>query len=410
MNQSELENEKISEKQAAYSGLFFITLLLTSFILRGPIAAVGSLLPIMNSELTVSSGAFGFITTVPCLAFAASSLLIPWVAKRMGLVELLALGTLLAAIGMAVRSAGGYEVLLVGTLILGFGISTGNVLLPVAVKRFAPDKIGIYTSSYISVQNIGAALGAGISLTLALKLGLGWRITMAFWAVPAVLTSCAWLVLRMRTKGKVDDEVQLAGAEQQKIGLKSLRKSKLAWYMTLVMGLQSLNYYMLTAWLPTLTIEAGVSAQWSALIGLMFQFLQLPALFLAPIIISRMANKTMVIVGSGMLCLVGLLMILFVDFPALMAAGALLLALGAGASYAWVVTMTAIVTKDVEEAAMLSGMVQCFGYILAAIGPTLAGVIFDASGSWMAVLSLPVIASVGIMVFGGLTKDKHITY
>ena len=65
---------------------------LTAISLRGPIASVGSLIESMEPDLGVSKGYLGFITTLPLLVFAASSVVIPKFANKIGHTRILTLG------------------------------------------------------------------------------------------------------------------------------------------------------------------------------------------------------------------------------------------------------------------------------------------------------------------------------
>jgi CP family cyanate transporter-like MFS transporter len=85
-------------------------------------------------------------------------------------------------------------------------------------------------------------------------------------------------------------------------------------------------------------------------------------------------------------------------------AGALwvvLLGLGQGACFSLALTFFALRAPDSEHAAALSGMAQSFGYLLAAAGPFLFGVLRDASHAWTVPLVL-LLAITGCLLIAGL--------
>jgi CP family cyanate transporter-like MFS transporter len=55
-------------------------------------------------------------------------------------------------------------------------------------------------------------------------------------------------------------------------------------------------------------------------------------------------------------------------------------------------------TRNAQDAARLSGMLQTVGYIIAALGPVLIGSLLDLSGSW----TLPLAAMLAGVVFCGV--------
>jgi CP family cyanate transporter-like MFS transporter len=148
------------------------------------------------------------------------------------------------------------------------------VLVPSIVKLKYPERIGIITSIYITSIAIFASIGAGASYPLASS-GLGWKAASVVWSGIAILAVFAWMPQRNLGPGTLDLAGGAAmtadadGGEIRKIKKngKSIWKSPLAWYITLFMGFQSLNYYSLTAWLPSILESSGMG-QWADLAAL----------------------------------------------------------------------------------------------------------------------------------------------
>jgi len=69
--------------------------------------------------------------------------------------------------------------------------------------------------------------------------------------------------------------------------------------------------------------------------------------------------------------------------------------------------MLSLKTKDAKQAIALSGMAQSVGYSLAAVGPTLCGVIFDLAGTWSLVLALFLGITFGMVVTGILAAKRE---
>lgn len=389
--------------------LFIIGVILTSICLRGPIASVGSLIESMEMDLGVTKGYLGFITTLPLLVFAASSLLIPGIANRIGHTRILIVGMLVLATGCYVRSIDGYIVVLIGTFLVGIGISVGNVLISAIIKDNMPLKIGLATGIYLCFQNLSATAAAGFSYPVSEGFAWGWRNVLACWAVPGILAALAWIIFGLYNKknghGSSFDPV----VRPEKAAI--LWKSKLAWCITIVMGVQSVCYYVITAWLPSILEASNMDFETAGYVASMFQLFALPSTFIAPIIIAHTRNKTMPATVSGIFYIIGIFIIMSANSIPVILIGLLFLASGGGASFAWVVAIIAIVSKDSKEATRLSGMAQSIGYLMAAVAPTLAGVLFDIQGSWIPVMVMVIAMSLLIMIFsiatGNILKKGH---
>ncbi|KJE28292.1 yycB domain protein [Geobacillus kaustophilus] len=66
-------------------------------------------------------------------------------------------------------------------------------------------------------------------------------------------------------------------------------------------------------------------------------------------------------------------------------------------------------TRRPLAAAQLSAMAQSVGYLLAASGPPLFGVLYDASGQFTAPLGMLLVVCAAMMVFGlGAARNQYV--
>ena len=86
----------------------------------------------------------------------------------------------------------------------------------------------------------------------------------------------------------------------------------------------------------------------------------------------------------------------------------LMLGFCSGACFILGLSFISLRTDDSQQAASLSGMSQSVGYLLAAIGPMLAGALHTTTGSWSAPLWLCAIAGV-LCALCGLGSGKNTT-
>jgi MFS transporter, CP family, cyanate transporter len=187
-----------------------------------------------------------------------------------------------------------------------------------------------------------------------------------------------------------------------------LWRSPLAWQVTLFMGLQSLAYYVTLTWLPEILREEGMSAIRAGWMLGLSQAVAIVTMFLAPVIAGRRPSQQGVVVAAVALSGAGTLGLLLLGDTA----GTLwvvLLGLGQGACFSLALTFFALRAPDSQHAAALSGMAQTVGYLLAAVGPSLFGVLRDATHAWTVPLVLLLAVTVCLLVAGlGAARDAHI--
>jgi MFS transporter, CP family, cyanate transporter len=376
--------------------LVLLGLVLLAANLRPALTSVAPLIGEIRADTGVSNGVAGLLTTLPLLAFALLSPVAPRLARAIGMRRVLLLSLLALAAGILVRSSGSLAALFLGTALLGAAIAVGNVLLPGIVKREFPERVGLMTSVYSTALGISAALAAGVSAPVAQL--VGWRAALALWAIPAFVAAVAWLPgLGSGRTGNAPD-----GSHR---GVGGLWRSPLAWQVTLFMGLQSLAYYVALTWLPEILIDEGLSvARAGWMLGLS-QAVAIVTMFLAPVLAGRRPSQQSAVIAAVGLSAAGLLGLLVAATTAT-ALWVILLGLGQGACFSLALAFFALRAPDPEHAAALSGMAQSVGYLLAASGPALFGVLRDATNAWEVPLVLLLAVMVCLLISGlGAARD-----
>lgn len=395
--------------------MLLVSIIIISFSLRAPITSIGPLAGLIHEDLGVSNSFIGFITTLPLIAFAVCSPVIPRISGRIGIGRTMLYGLILIVIGGTLRSYTGTAGLLIGTALIGVGVSTANVLIPSIIKLKYPERIGILTGTYITSMAVFASIGAGASYPLASS-GLGWKTASAAWIAIAFLAFFAWFPQRNLSSGSLNDSgEQVSGGEKvffpenpehkKTNGRKNIWKSPLAWYITIFMGVQSLNYYSLTAWIPSILEGNGMAPGMAGYMAFWFQLIGIPFSFLTPIIASRVKNQRTIVVVSCLGYFTGLVILLLWHSYAAVGVALYFLASGNTISFSWTMVMISMKAKDAGEAVQLSGMCQAVGYLLAAVGPTLCGAIFDHTKTWTPVLAI-FLSTTAIMAVTGILAAK----
>lgn len=382
--------------------LLVVGIVLLAANMRSALTSVAPLIGQIRMDTGISHGVAGLLLTLPLLAFGVLSPVVPQLARRFGMERMLLASLLLLAAGIVVRSAGTVAVLFLGTAVLGAAIVVGNVLLPALVKREFPQRVGLMTSIYTTALGISGALAAGVSVPLAQVTGMGWRGSLALWALPALIAAVAWLPHLRRS-----DQPENASTQTSQGG-SSMWRSALAWQVTLFMGLQSLVYYVTLTWLPEILQDDGMSATRAGWMLGVSQAVAIVTIFFAPVIASRRPSQQGVVAVAVSLSCAGTLGLLVAGSTASVL-WVVLLGLGQGACFSLALTFFALRAPDSQHAATLSGMAQTFGYLLAAAGPFLFGVLRDATNAWTVPLALLLAITVCLLIAGlGAGRDAYV--
>ena len=346
--------------------------------LRPAVSSVAPLLPELRLDLGLSSTVAALLTATPVICFGLLAPFAPRLADRLGIERTLGLVLLAVVVGLVVRAAAGALLLFGGTVLVGGAIAIGNVLLPALVKRDFPTRAGALTGAYTMSLQISAALAAGLTVPIADAFG-DWRAGLAIWAIPAFAALLVWLPqLRSRTLPPV---VPAVGS------VADLLRSPLAWQVTLFFGLQSLEFYSVLSWLPTVYQDAGFSPSDAGLVLSVSTLAGAPSALLMPSIASRARDQRLHAVVVGVLIGVGLIGVVVAPL-ALPWFWAALIGFGNGASFPLALTLLVLRTSSATDTARLSAMAQSVGYLIAAVGPVVVGAVHDAARSWPVAISL----------------------
>lgn len=393
----ERQNNTFTSRKIPWSSKIILLIAGIIFIastLRSPLTSVGPIIAPIRDGLGMSNVLAGFLTTIPLLAFALISPFAPKLSKRFGMELTLFLSLCVLTVGIIVRSIGSLPFMLIGTFMIGIAIAFGNVLLPGLLKLNFPLHIGLMTGIYSISMNISATIASGISVPIVEKTSFGWQGALGIWAILSLIAILFWLPQLKRNTSQKQLDVQRK--EEKEV---SLWRSPLAWAVTFFMGLQSLLFYTTSAWLPEVMGGAGMDAQKAGLMISLLQLSQLPMTFIIPIISSKLKDQRVIVIGTTLLYFIGYIGVMFSNaalFPVWMIA----IGIAGGSSFGLAMMFFTLRTNTHNEAAELSGMAQSIGYLLAAIGPVLFGLLHDVTSNWTSSMIIFIIASLFIFVSG----------
>jgi CP family cyanate transporter-like MFS transporter len=383
-----------------HPALLVIGILCIAASLRAPITVLGPLLEAVRASFALNASAAGLLTTLPLLAFAAVSPLAAGLAHRFGIERALFAALLLLVAGIAVRSAGTAATLYAGTCVIGGAIAVANVLLPSLLKRDFPGHVAKLTACYALAMVAAAGVMSAVAVPLDRALAAGWPTSLGSVALLPLAAAVLWLPqLRLRTTSAPGLSAVSPNA--------SVWKAPLAWQVAAYLGLTCFIYFAAIAWLPSILKEAGdSSARAGALHGWMQLAGAIPSLLLMPLL-QRMPDQRWISFASPALSAVGLVGL--ITLPALAPLWVFAFGMGMGAALILSLAFVGLRAANQKIAASLSGMSQCIGYLLAAVGPTFAGFLHESSGSWTAPLVACTVLCIVMCALGlSVGRARHI--
>jgi CP family cyanate transporter-like MFS transporter len=366
-------------------------LVLVALCLRGPFSAVGPVVVPLREEYQLTTPALAVLTALPLVCFAVLSPTAPALARLLGLHRTVLLATSVVGVGVALRLLGTAG-LFAGTILLAGGIGVVNVLLPALARaEYGPRSPAVLGATTGSIA-LSASLGAGLAQPLTAVTGSA-RAGLALWMLPLLLAAAAMGALAVLRQG---GNVPLPPRPARGVIL----SDRVAQVVALYFGLQSLSFYAMLTWLPAvLQEEAGMSP--AAAGGLLAGATALgaPAALVVPGRAARSDDQTRWVLAVTLPAVLAVLGLLLAPAAA-PALWTLLYGLGTGAAFPLAMVLILLRTRDVAQTGRLSAAAQSSGYLLAAAGPLVVGVLNEFTGGWTAGLAVLLVVLVAQLAAG----------
>ena len=372
---------------------------LVAINLRPGASSIGPVLQEVSAGLGTGSGVAGVLTGLPGLCFGLVGATAVGIARRIGLTRGIAVGIGLTALCLILRGLTDVPWLFLTLSALALsGMAVGNVLVPAWIKAHGSSRNVVLPTVYGTSLIVGGTIGSALTAPVAAE--AGWSKALAMWGVFALLAvpMWAWLALRERS---------LAPTEEPEVADPTLRifRSRTAVAMATLFGVQSMHAYVQFGWLPQIYRDAGLSPSSAGLMQAMLTAFGIVGALVMPTVIARSPNLTPWMSSFGVALFAGYLGLLLV--PATLPwLWALLLGFS-GFAFPTTIAMLTARTRDHAITARLSGFVQPAGFLLAAVGPFLVGLLHAATDSWTVPILL-LMATVVPFTWAGLLVSRPV--
>ncbi|MFF9282407.1 CynX/NimT family MFS transporter [Streptomyces griseosporeus] len=398
--------------------LVVVGIVLSALNLRPAITSLGALLEEVRDGLGMSGSVAGLLTSVPPLCFAVFGVMAPRLARRFGPSAVVCAGMAAIATGLLIRPyAGGTAGFLAASALALMGIAVSNVLMPVIVKRWFPDRVGSMTGLYSMALAAGTSVAAAATVPLTDALGGSWQYGLTVWAALAAAAVLPWLPLVReretgvsgRTTAQPQDTPGARADTASTAQPPALRitRSRTAWALAVFFGLQATAAYITMGWMAQIFRDAGVPAGTAGLLLAVTMVMGVPLAFVIPRLATRLPNQGPIVLALGVCGLAGYAGLYFAP-----AGGAWAWALLLGVSncaFPLALTMVGMRARSGAGVAQLSAFAQSTGYLISIPGPLLVGVLYESSGGWGLPIALMAALMVPQMVVGVLAgRDRTV--
>jgi CP family cyanate transporter-like MFS transporter len=367
--------------------LVLVGMLLVALNLRAPITGLGALLDEVRTGLALSGVLAGLVTTLPTIAFAAVGALTPWLVRRFAPARVLIVAMAALAAGQVLRVVTDSALVFLATSALALaGIAVANILLPMLVKQHFPHRTGLVTGAYSMAMTVGTTVAAAFAVPVAHAFG-SWRAGLGVWAGLAAVAVLPLVPLALRARA-----ARRAAPTAAPVARVRIRpgRTRLGWAMAVYFGAQSLGAYATMGWLAQLFRDAGFQPADAGLLLAGVTALGVPVALLMPTLAGRLRTLRPLVLSLTAVTTAAYLGLAFAPHGAAVAWVALL-AVGQGA-FPLILATIGLRARTAEATVALSAFAQCTGYVIAALGPMLVGILYEATGGWTAPIGFLLVA------------------
>lgn len=380
-------NERSPDRRALW--LLLIGIVPVALNLRVGITSVPPLLPQMARELPLTGIQASLLVALPTVCFGVFAFAAGPLRAWLGDERAILVGLVAVVLGLGARALFPTTLLFAGTIAAGCGIGLLNVLLTSLIRHRAASAVGRFLAINMLGLNLGSSIASAVAVPIAQASGsLG--LSLGTWSLFGLVAVGCWLPQAARPRQEARRSGEVMGAFR-------LLGHPLAWALAGIMGMQSLSYYTTLSWTPTILQSRGMSAVEAGLLVAVLGVVGLVTATTGPLLTRRIRGQRVVLIVSFAMEAAGFAGLVLAPL-ALAPLCVVVLALGQGALLPLALYFFIVRAADTATAAGLSAMGQGVGYLVTSAGAFLVGVLYHATGAWLAPLvAFLVVVTAGVV-------------
>jgi CP family cyanate transporter-like MFS transporter len=227
----------------------------------------------------------------------------------------------------------------------------------------------------------------------------GWRWALGAWTALPLLAAVPWFFVPAARAA--------SRTARTAVPMRPLVRSPTAVALTVFFGVQAIIAYVVIGWSAQYLRDAGLAAGTAGLFLGVSQLVAIPVSAVVPSLTVRRGLQRPLLAGFVACYAAGWLGLWLAPLTAPWA-WMVLLAVGMGA-FPMVLTLIGLRARAPETVAALSTVTQSWGYLLAATGPLLVGLLRGATGSYTGMFALMLVCVAVLTVTGWLvTRTRYV--
>lgn len=370
--------------------------IIVAFNLRAPITAVGPIIDIIKNEYFLNSTFAGVLTSLALIAFGSISFIVGYFSP----IRAIVFGIFLIFLGEIIRSYFGIYGLFLGMLTIGCGVAIANVLLPSFIKEKFPKKMASMMGIYSLILSISSI--AGIALAVPLLNIFDLKLSMLFWIIFAILALVVYY-----PQAKNGRFFRIKKKEVKKINLFT---NPTTWKITFFMGFQSFLAYALFFWYVQIIIEKGFSKEFATNTILFAQLIAMPVSLFGPLLLGKL-KKSLHTPYIAILCAMYALsfgILLIFNSKEMIIFSAFIMGFPWGGVFGIALLFIIQKSSNAKIAAKFSAFAQGFGYLIAALGQLIIGILHDCFENFTSSIFVLFVVGVLVNIFGYLAHKSEV--
>jgi CP family cyanate transporter-like MFS transporter len=317
----------------------------------------------------LSATVAGLLTTLPVVCFGAFAPVLPRLARRYPLEQILVACAAVTVAAAALRGAGTTAALFAASLLAGVAAALAQGALPILIRTRHALATGRLMGAYSMALPLGATLAAAAAVPLADWLGDSWANSLAFWFIPAIPAVVVWAVIARRSATRIEGPPPAP-----------MRLDPLAWAVALYFGAQSAGFYAGLAWIPEILQDNGYSETTAGGLQAFSALVSMVPALVVPIVAARLGHQLQILLAVVAVASAGILGLLLAPDAGLLWVA--LIGMGQGGMLGLALMLPVLRARSAETVAALTAMALFVGYLVAATGPWVLGLAHDLSGTW----------------------------
>lgn len=375
---------------------------LTQFTVIGLLFSFGLFFKVFEADFGWSRTLLSVCTAVSFLVMGILAMVAGRLSDRFGPRRVLSVTGVLYGIGYALISqvAAPWQLFAIFATFIGIGLAAHDVVTLSTVARWFSARRGMMTA----VVKVGTAVGqiAVPPLTAFLILGLGWRTAV----IVIGITAAALLLiaaLSMRRPPQPTGAAALAAAEGASYA--DARRSRTFWTLCAIQFLFFPSLMTVPLHLAVHGMDMGMTAPVAATLLSVIGAASIAGRLTVGRLLDRIGGRNAFILCFVTL-MIGLAGLLLVNVPSMLFAVVAVYGFAHGGFFV-VVSPTVAEYFGMRAHGAIFGTVLFFGTLGGSVGPILAGVVFDQTGSYFfAFLTLLLLVITGLLLVLSLPISK----